>query len=303
MHPECGVAFAKLRTCRRIRPGQHVPTSDSCNAAKIGASLDHLIDAVERRVPWLVELDVSFDYVPLEESLSNGVIKATLRSKPAQRSCKIVDFNLRIAPKLQNYQIVSWTAPGGCKMRTHLLATTAAAALLAATSAQASRIFQEQPCRRTNGSRSFGLPLPKRPRLRAALNLAARIAIPVIVLNGVSGVAFAQNAIWNGPGADWNTAANWLVTVPGPNGTAQFTGTFPKVISTAGVVEVGALQFLAPNYIFINDAGAIRINGTGVDASLANAPTFNVVSTVGATPAIDFNNSSSAGTAKSFLAK
>jgi hypothetical protein len=35
---------------------------------KIGASLDHLIDAVERRVPRLVELDVSFAYVPLEEA-------------------------------------------------------------------------------------------------------------------------------------------------------------------------------------------------------------------------------------------
>jgi hypothetical protein len=87
-------------------------------------------------------------------------------------------------------------------MRTHLLmTTTSAAALLATTSAQASRIFQEQPCRRTNGSRPFGLPLPKRPRLRAtavlasaALKVAARIAIPVIVLNGVSGVASAQNA-------------------------------------------------------------------------------------------------------------
>ena len=90
-------------------------------------------------------------------------------------------------------------------MRIHLLATTAAAALLAATFAQASRIFQEQPCRRTNGSRPYGLPLPKRPRLRATavlasavLSLAARIAIPVIILNGVSGVAFAQNATWVG---------------------------------------------------------------------------------------------------------
>jgi hypothetical protein len=85
-------------------------------------------------------------------------------------------------------------------MHTHLLTRTSAAALLAATSAQASRIFQEQPRRRTNGSRPFGLPLPKRPCLRAtasaALSLAARIAIPVIVLHGVSAVAFAQNATW-----------------------------------------------------------------------------------------------------------
>ena len=109
---------------------------------------------------------------------------------------------------------------GDAKVHAHLLTTTAAAALLAASSAQASRIFQEQPCRRTNGSRPFGLPLPKRPRLRAtasaALNLAARIALPVIVLNGVSGVASAQNATWNGPGADWNTSANWICDCPRP---------------------------------------------------------------------------------------
>ena len=196
-------------------------------------------------------------------------------------------------------------------MRAHLLTTTAAAALLAATSAQASRIFQEQPCRRTNGSRPFGLPLPKRPRLRAtavlasaALNLAARIAIPVIVLNGVSGVASAQNATWNGPGADWNTPANWLVSVPGPNGTALFTGTFPKVISMAGVVDVGALQFTAPNYI-LNVLGSTNINGAGFDAttSLANAPTFSVISGAGGNSgfAINFNNSSSAGTARFIL--
>ena len=193
-------------------------------------------------------------------------------------------------------------------MRTHLLATTAAAALLPATSAQASRIFQEQPCRRTNGSRPFGLPLPKRPRLRAtavlasaALNLAARIAIPVIVLNGVTGVASAQT--WNGPGADWNTATNWTnpATVPGPNGTATFAGALPTSISMAGGVAVGTLQFNAPNYTFDLPFGGTTINGQGVIASLANAPTFNVLSTVGGTPAIDFNNSSSAGTAQIIL--
>ena len=69
----------------------------------------------------------------------------------------------------------------------------------------------------------------------------------------------------------------------------------------AGGVDVGTLQFSAPNYIFNVDAGAVNINGQGVIASLANAPTFNVVSTVGATPAIDFNNSSSAGTAQFIL--
>ena len=156
-------------------------------------------------------------------------------------------------------------------MHAHLLTTTSAAALLAASSAQASRIFQEQPCRRTNGSQPFGLPLPKRPRLRAiavlasaALNLTARIAIPVIVLNGVSGVASAQNATWGAPGANtnWNTAANWISgtpqpTIPGPMGTATFTGNLPTGISMAGAVAVGTLEFTAPNYVFNVDAASV----------------------------------------------
>jgi autotransporter-associated beta strand protein len=189
-------------------------------------------------------------------------------------------------------------------MHRGLLTTTATAALLAASPAQASRIFQEQPCPRTNGSRPFGLPLPKRPRLRAtasaALNLAARIAIPVIVLNGISGVASAQDATWNGPGADWNTSTNWISATPGPNGTATFAGALPTTVSMAGAVTVGTLQFNAPNYIFNVDAASVNINGQGI-IGLANAATFNIVSTVGATPALDFNGTSSAGTAHFIL--
>ena len=69
----------------------------------------------------------------------------------------------------------------------------------------------------------------------------------------------------------------------------------------AGGVAVGTLQFNAPNYTFDLPFGGTTINGQGVIASLANAPTFNVLSTVGGTPAIDFNNSSSAGTAQIIL--
>ena len=109
------------------------------------------------------------------------------------------------------------------------------------------------------------------------LSRAARIAIPVIVLNGVSGVASAQNATWNGPGADWNTPANWIpTTVPGPNGTATFSGALPTSISMAGGVAVGTLQFNAPNYTF-NALERTTSTAHGVIASLANAPTFNVI--------------------------
>ena len=173
------------------------------------------------------------------------------------RNTKLPRFHTAVGPQC---------AAGGDEMRTHLLATTAAAALLPATSAQASRIFQEQPCRRTNGSRPFGLPEAARLRATAvlasaALNLAARIAIPVIVLNGVTGVASAQT--WNGPGADWNTATNWTnpATVPGPNGTATFAGALPTSISMAGGVAVGTLQFNAPNYTFDLPFGGTTING------------------------------------------
>jgi autotransporter-associated beta strand protein len=90
------------------------------------------------------------------------------------------------------------------------------------------------------------------------------------------------------------------MTIPGASGTATFGGAPPTSISMAGAVTVGALQFTAPNYVFNVDA-SVNINGTGINSSLANAPTFNVVSTVGGTPAINFNNSSSAGTAKFIL--
>ena len=183
-------------------------------------------------------------------------------------------------------------------MRAHLLATTAAVALLAATSAHASRIFQEQPCRRTNGSRPYGLPLPKRPRLRstavlasAVLSLAARIAIPVIVLNGVSGVAFAQNATWVGTTSDWNTPGNWNPNVV-PTVTATFNPSSQTSITfSAPSTTVQNLTFTAPGYT-LNVQDALTINGSGVTASLANAPTFNVTA-----PQLVFAGSSTAGPA------
>ena len=66
-------------------------------------------------------------------------------------------------------------------------------------------------------------------------------------------------------------------------------------------VAVGNLQFTALNYVFNVDAASVNINGIGVVTSFANAPTFNVVSTVGATPGLDFNGASSAGIAKFIL--
>ena len=67
-------------------------------------------------------------------------------------------------------------------------------------------------------------------RLGRKMRAAARIAGPVIILCALPGFASAQDAEWNGPGADWNTPANWLTTtVPGPNGTATFGRGFSEV--------------------------------------------------------------------------
>ena len=94
------------------------------------------------------------------------------------------------------------------------------------------------------------------------LSRAARIAIPVIVLNGVSGVASAQDATWGAPGANanWNTATNWIpANIPGgATGTATFTGNLPTGISMAGAVAVGTLEFTAPNYVFNVDAAGLQ---------------------------------------------
>src|SRR5271165_4969101 len=114
--------------------------------------------------------------------------------------------------------------------------------------------------------------------------------------------AHAQET-WTGiVSQDWNTSGNWVpTTVPVSTGTATFAAAPQRLISTLGGVSVGTLQFNAPNYTF-DVPDALAINGTGINASLANAPTFNVIGTPGhSTPPINFNNFSSAGTAQIFL--
>src|SRR5271166_736937 len=120
-----------------------------------------------------------------------------------------------------------------------------------------------------------------------------------------SSPAHAQDATWHGPVITnlWNDASNWTPTIPGATGTATFAAptTTLMSISTLGGVSVGTLLFNVPNYTF-DVPDALAINGTGINASLANAPTFNVIGTPGhSTPPINFNNSSSAGTAQIIL--
>ena len=129
----------------------------------------------------------------------------------------------------------------------------------------------------------------------SALNLVTRIAIPVIILNGV-GVAFAQDATWVGATSGFfSNPANWNPNTAVPTGTATFNPSTPTSITfSAAPTPIQNMTFNAPNYTFdlnpISDP--VTISGTGINASPANAPTFNVSS-----PALLFTNSSTAGPA------
>ena len=138
--------------------------------------------------------------------------------------------------------------------------------------------------------------------VRRKTRAAARIAGPVIILCASPGFASAQDATWSGASSNlWNNASNWTPGLPGATGIATFNPASPTSISTLGGVSVGTLQFNAPNYTF-EALDSVSINGNGVNASLANAPTFNVIgSGFHSTPAINFNGGSSAGTAQIVL--
>ena len=132
---------------------------------------------------------------------------------------------------------------------------------------------------------------------------AARIAIPVIVLNGVPGLASAQtSATWLGVTHDWNDAANWTPGPPNsvvPTGTATFDNTVTdRLITFAGPAEVGALQFNGSNYTFdyLPGAPALTITGFGINPSPGDIPTFNITRDA----PMNFRNSSTAGTSVIF---
>jgi outer membrane autotransporter protein len=134
--------------------------------------------------------------------------------------------------------------------------------------------------------------------VRRKMRTAARIAIPAIVLNGIPGLASAQDAWVGNVDNFWNNSANWNPGIPGANGTATFGAGPPTSISMLGGVSVGTLQFNAPSYTF-DALDGLTINGNGVNASLGNTPTFNVIGTPGhSTPPMIFNGISSAGTAQ-----
>ena len=139
--------------------------------------------------------------------------------------------------------------------------------------------------------------------MRRKSRIAARIAGGLIVLCALPGFALAQNATWIGSATpEWNISTNWNPNIPGPNETAAFGAGVPNSITITGSgASAGALQFTAPGYTF-NNSTSLDINGTGINASLGDRPTFTVIGVPEtATPPINFNNMSSAGTAQIIL--
>ena len=142
-------------------------------------------------------------------------------------------------------------------------------------------------------------------RLGRKSRIAALITGPAIILCALPGFAWAQSTWLGGiQNNSWNVDPNWVGGVPAPTGTA----TFPSVplpnspVTFSANTLVGTLVFNGPNYTFDFGAGStgqdLTINGNGVNASLANAPTFNVIGAPNhSTPAMVFDGASSAGTA------
>jgi autotransporter-associated beta strand protein len=118
-----------------------------------------------------------------------------------------------------------------------------------------------------------------RARRRAALLASTALIIAADLGLGVT-AGHAQNATWEGPGADWNTGTNWSpATVP----TA--TAIFPNSVTTsltfsAAATTIGTMQFNAgsPAYTFTlvtqPPPQSLTINGTGIVNNSSNAPTF-----------------------------
>jgi hypothetical protein len=179
-------------------------------------------------------------------------------------------------------------------MRTHLLTATAGTALLAI------------PAQAQNATWLV------RAKLRSRLMASTAVLLTTVAMIGTAAPAAAQTT-WVGgilapppatPGSSgWNDAGNWNpAVVPVAPGTAIFNAGTPTSISTLGGASVGTLQFNAPNYTFDVLDNLTISGGSGINASLANSPTFNVIGTgFHSTPAIDFSGGSSAGTAQIIL--
>ena len=112
--------------------------------------------------------------------------------------------------------------------------------------------------------------------------IAARVALPLIVLNWFGMPAFAQDATWlSTPSTSvFNTPSNWIGGVV-PTGTATFNTSSQTNITFLAppfTATVQTLMFNAPGYTFaLAFPPELLITGSGIAASQAtNFPTFNI---------------------------
>src|SRR5258706_4355097 len=78
----------------------------------------------------------------------------------------------------------------------------------------------------------------------------------LIASSFISSPALAVDTTWQGPGADFNTGANWSVGVPGSTDTGIFAGASPTTVSVAAPNTVDALRFDTNGY-------ALQFSGSG----------------------------------------
>ena len=121
--------------------------------------------------------------------------------------------------------------------------------------------------------------------LRFKLRIAARVALPVMILSGMAKLSYAQeDATWfdNPISSDWNNAGNWRPLPPTgplivPTGLAAFSS--PSSIQTitfSAPATVQTLQFDAPAYAF-SLSRLLTITGNGIGVPVAtNVPIFDV---------------------------
>ena len=108
--------------------------------------------------------------------------------------------------------------------------------------------------------------------LRCKSRIAARIALPVIILSGMAERSYAQNAEWNpqNPGVlnSLTNADNWIPSTVVPTGIATFgpavnEGSIPQ---TTEDTSFGEITFLsnAPSYDFLISPGNLTLSAAGI---------------------------------------
>jgi len=140
-----------------------------------------------------------------------------------------------------------------------------------------------------------------RERIGYGTRTVLRHALATLLATTALGVvaAHAVDSTWTGAtSTEWTDGTNWGPTPTVPDGTATFTNTGLTTVDSNGLVNVGAVVFLAaPNAqaytVNVNDI--FVVNGTGISNNSTNVQTFNVGASM------VFTNSSSASGGSNFV--